>query len=223
MSRRGELSRARSLRRRAPTRQPRQRFLLFCEGMVTERDYFEHVRRVLKDYLLTIEVAKDRGDPLKLVEAAIEARNRADQSARRDRDDNLRYDQVWCIIDVDEHHRLDSALKLASTENIRVALSNPCFELWLLLHFVVWRAHLTTLVAQRELRKHLPDYDKHLDCRVIKGKYEIARSRAQELLSQHERNDVDGNTNPSSDVWRLVEELLAAARRAGASTEPPGL
>lgn len=213
MSRRGELSKAHSLKRRSPTRQPRQRFLVFCEGQVTERQYFEYIRRLLKDYLLTIEVAKDRGDPLKLVEAAVAARDGAAQHARRDRDDNLRYDQVWCVLDVDDHQRLDAALKLAAEEDIRVAVSNPCFEFWILLHYVECRAHLTTAATQRTLKKHLPDYDKRLDCRAIKGRYEIARSRAQDLAMQHERDDKDKNTNPSSDVWHLVDELLAAARR----------
>lgn len=214
MNRRGELSRARSLKRRRPTLQPRQKFLLFCEGQVTERNYFEYTRRALRDYLLTIEVSKELGDPLGLVKAAISARDRASARARRDRDDNLKYDQVWCILDVDGHSRLAPALKLASEENIRIALSNPCFERWLLLHFVARTAYLTTAAAQQQLKTHVQGYDKHLNCRVIEGKYETARLRAQKLAEQHERDGKLKNTNPSSDIWHLVDELLSAARRS---------
>lgn len=45
---------------------------------------------------------------------------------------------VWIAIDIDNRSdsQLSEIFKLArSSVNVHVALSNPCFELWLLLHF----------------------------------------------------------------------------------------
>lgn len=48
------------------------------------------------------------------------------------------YDEVWCVLDV-EHaahaETLTQAIALAGKHNIRLVLSNPSFEVWLLCHF----------------------------------------------------------------------------------------
>lgn len=51
------------------------------------------------------------------------------------------YDQRWLVLDVDHHHtgahrsNLQQVLDEARQRGYRVALSAPCFEVWLLLHF----------------------------------------------------------------------------------------
>jgi hypothetical protein len=50
-------------------------------------------------------------------------------------------DEVWCVFDVDEHPKLAEARDQANANGIQLAVSNPCFELWLLLHFQEHRAH----------------------------------------------------------------------------------
>ena len=37
--------------------------------------------------------------------------------------------------DVDEHPGISDAKQMARASGIKLAISNPCFELWLLLHF----------------------------------------------------------------------------------------
>lgn len=189
---------------------------------MTEPEYFQYIKRALRDSLLVVEVSRERGEPLRVVEAAVKAKARADLEARRRKDENLRFDEVWCVVDVDEHARLVDALHLADRNRVRVAVSNPCFELWVLLHFADQRGFVTVQDACARLRTHLNGYEKHIDCALLVGKYADALRRAQDLAVMHENNGSPVGANPSTDVWRLTEALLTAAASSGgrAAAEP---
>lgn len=192
---------------------------MLCEGSVTEPGYFAYIRSALRDSLIHIEVSRERGDPLRLVEAARDRRADAERRARRHKDDNLRYDEVWCVVDVDEHARLPAAEALAAREKIGIAVSNPCFELWALLHLVDHRAFITSESARNALRSFMPNYEKALDCAAIRGLYAVARGRANALREQHERNGRSPGWNPSTNVWVLVDKMLEAARKSRVRTK----
>lgn len=111
-----------ALRRRAPSRDPKSRFLIVCEGDVTERRYFTALRIHFKSL---IDLQFESGaTPKTLVEWA----------ARLKKEDPT-YDEVWCVFDIDEHPLVPEAKQQARDNQIDVAISNPNFELWLLLHF----------------------------------------------------------------------------------------
>ncbi|MDN5854008.1 MAG: RloB family protein, partial [Actinomycetia bacterium] len=74
---------------------------------------------------ISIEIDPEAGAPLTLVERAVE----------RSRDDEI--DECWCVYDVEwprNHPNLAQAWRLADRHGIRLAVSNPCFEIWLALH-----------------------------------------------------------------------------------------
>lgn len=75
------------------------------------------------------------GVPKTVVELAVKLKKESEGQARRRRDVNLRYDHIWCVFDIDEHPFVPEARQQARDNRIDVAVSNPCFELWLLLHF----------------------------------------------------------------------------------------
>ncbi|HYR11651.1 MAG TPA: RloB family protein, partial [Longimicrobium sp.] len=139
-------------------------------------------------------------------ERAVELRDAAEREARRARDVNLRFDEVWCVFDVDEHQRLEAALAEAERGGIHVAVSNPCFELWLLLHFVEQTAHLSTRQARDRLRKHLPGYDKHVRFDDLSAGYADALRRGVALDRRHEEAGSPGG-NPSSGMHQLTERI----------------
>lgn len=197
-----------SLRRRRPVREPRKRFLLFCEGEVTEPEYFRGWRRFLRNRLIEIEISPERGDPLRLVQRAVSAKAAAESQARQERDENLLYDEVWCVLDVDNHARLRSARELANQNGIYVTVSEPCFELWGLLHYQDQWAYIECSAVQGALERHLPYYDKRLEFDAIRPEYPRARGRAIALDERRARTGSD--SNPSTDVWRLVDGLLAS-------------
>jgi hypothetical protein len=207
MARRGSRREdGRNLRRRGPTRDPLPLILVVCEGKVTEPQYVDAFRIAQGANTVRVRVESPGGDPKALVERAVELRNEADREARRARDLNLRYDEVWCVFDVDQHRRLEDARGEATRSNIQLAVSNPCFELWLLLHFSDQTAHLSTKQARDRLRKHLPGYDKHIRFDDVSAGYADAMRRAQALDVRHAAACSHG-ANPSTGVHRLAERI----------------
>ncbi len=94
--------------------------------------------------------------PARLVREAAERAGLV-RSRRRIED----YDQVWCVLDVDTHETLEEALREAGRLGIHMAVTNPCFELWLLWHFEEVSRHVTAKglrerLAHHRVTKHLP-------------------------------------------------------------------
>lgn len=189
-----------ALRRHGPRREPLPRILIVCEGKCTEKEYFEHVGHVER----IPTVVKGGYKPKKLVEVALELKRVATDAAKRD--PNLRYDEVWCVFDVDDHPAIGEAKRQAQANGISVGISNPCFELWLLLHFQDQRRHIERDKAQRACKKHLPGYEKHPPCEKLLALYNDAARRAAELDKWHELNGKAG-ANPSTGVYKLVEKI----------------
>lgn len=198
-----------SLRRRAPRLEPRPRILILVEG-TTEAEYFDLTRR--EERLRLVEVVLDTrgGVPKTLVERAAEQKKQARRDARRMRDDNVAYDEVWCVFDVDEHPKLEDAKVQARDNDINIALSNPCFELWLLLHFHDQTAHVHRHQVQKRCASECVEgYAKHVTpevFRLLTERYADAVRRALALEAWHASRGTQGN-NPSTYVYKLTERL----------------
>lgn len=198
--------RDRRIGRNPAKRQPKHRILVVCEGKVTEPKYFQKLQHAFRNPLVHVEIHKQAGVPMTVVDRAIELNDEARQAARRNGDGFLNYDEVWCVFDVDEHPRLEKALKLAEDSGFQVALSNPCFELWALLHFRDQVQQVHRREVQGALKEILPKYDKELDFGRMHGGYEDAVKRAQSL--EKSANAVgDPRRNPSTSVYRLTEQI----------------
>lgn len=200
-------------KRRQEHRAPRQRFLVLSEGARTEPDYCRWLRDQLGSRLLRIEPKGGDGtsDPLRLVRKAVKLKADAAQRARREKDAFLAYDQVWCLVDVDDHTTLGQAAAEARKADIQLAVSNPCFELWALLHLEDRRGHIERNALRERLRVHMPDYDKQLRHDLLAGRVGQAVERAQHLDRLHADSSRAAGSNPSTGVWRLVEILLQEA------------
>lgn len=197
-------------------RERRLRFLICGEGEITETHYLRYLQRIFRGTIVSIEISPEHGDPWHLVEVAKAARLLANQEANRERDANPRFEQVWCLSDVDEHPKLSEARQAARDAGIRMAVTNPCFELWLLLHFQDQTASLERDEAPRRLRKYIAGYEKALDCAKIAKRYRAALARAQALDLMHAGNgSLPPNDNPSSGVPALVEALRQASEQSG--------
>lgn len=214
MARRGSArDGGRPLRRRAAFRDPLPLVLVVCEGAVTEREYLHGFKAAHGITTVRIEVVTPGGDPLATVEEAARRSENARREAERGGDPNLAYDEVWCVFDVDQHARLAAARALAARHEINLAVSNPCFELWLLLHFAEHAAHTSAAQARRLLRKHLPQYDKHLTFEHVGDGYADAVRRADALDRHHAKLGQEGE-NPSTGVYRLTEGIRQFGKEA---------
>lgn len=205
------MPRSSDLRRRRARRSPFPRFLIVCEGEKTEPGYFRHLRISAK---IPIDLhLEGPGKPKSLVEKAVELKREAEKRAHSQRDSTLLFDEVWCVFDIDEHPFVPEARQQAQDNQIFVAVSNPCFELWVLLHFEDQRKHIGRHAVQSRCRQHLPGYNKDLPCDKLMPGREEALRRAEDLWKWQEgRGNVGGN--PSTDVYRLVRKLLSL-RAAG--------
>jgi hypothetical protein len=185
--------------------------LVVCEGRVTEREYLEGLRLHFANRLVRVKYFGSGAVPITLVERAIASMSDAEEEALRQSDSNLRYDEVWCVYDVDDHHHLQEARDLANGNGINVAISNPCIELWLLLHFADQTAYLWRTEARRRLRAHVPDFDKHVDFKQYVTGYQDACRRATQLAARHGALGEDG-ANPSTSVSLLTEKIRQFGR-----------
>ncbi len=127
----GRLPRGRSTKKRSRGK----RYLIVTNGKVTEKEYFE---KLVDLYGLRGRVVIDKGaagrDPKTLVERAADLKAKEDREARKERFDS--WESVWAVTDVDGFSMF-AAQQLARQEAVGLAVSNPCFEVWLIDHMIV--------------------------------------------------------------------------------------
>lgn len=191
-------------RRRQETARPE--VLVLVEGEKTEDGYLLPLRRELRDHVL-ITVDARGGAPLTLVQRAVEAKRASEREAARGR--GRAYSDVWCAFDVDQHPNISGALALAATHGIEVVVSNPCIELWFILHFEDQTAFIDRHPAQARSAALLGCEKNLTDAATARlyAQYEEARQRAQALDAKHHGDGSPERSNPSTDIWRLVDHL----------------
>ncbi|MDQ2731040.1 MAG: RloB family protein [Armatimonadota bacterium] len=201
------------MERKQRKRDARPVVLIACEGTETEPIYFRAIFSELKLLRERLIFAPHQGPhPRSVVKAAVQARG----ILRAAKEWNDQIDHAWAVIDCDEHRqqsrkRWNDAVETARQQNIFLAVSNPSFELWYLLHYQDQSANLEREEARRLLKKYLPDYDKpdRLYPTPLKELTEAAIQRAK-VLEDHAREQALGEyTNPSTGVWKLVLNLRA--------------
>ena len=200
----------RPLKRTVATRTPRKTLLVFCEGQRTEPEYLEALKRQpsVRDVAavdLRIETSQAGRVPVTLVSIAADARKKA-------LDEEAEIDEFWCVFDVEwpqNHPGLKDAIERAHANNIELAISNPCFELWLILHFQDQRRWLDNDAARKLRGKIDGSNNKGLDAKKYMPGADVAAGRAVELDKLHLGNGtLFPDNNPSSGMHRL----LAAVR-----------
>ena len=133
----------------------RRKIHIFTEGAKTEVQYFGHWYQLYRESLLVV-LDPFHGVPRSLVEKAATRR-------RLDRRQGQIADEYWCVFDIDEHRRVPEAIDMAQANEIRLAISNPCIELWFILHFRDQNAHIERSRAQSESKKLLECEKKPLE------------------------------------------------------------
>ncbi len=186
--------RNRKTARRATSLTQRKIVLIVCEGKETEPQYFNGLRVDCKNPRVTIKIANEHGVPRTIVEIAKTHKHQFD------------YDSVWCVFDVDEHPNIPDARQMARDNGIKLAISNPCFELWLLLHFTEPPGCHDRKMIKRRLKGYIEGYDKKVDFGMLKPGLEDALRRAKRLDKQ--AGDLGKpDCNPTTGVYRLVEVI----------------
>lgn len=199
---------ARSRRRKPGRPEPfldsKPRILVVAEGEKTEKQYLEGFWKACRNPRVSIKVADEQGVPMTLVKTAKQYKQEAKQDAAREKDENLAYDSVWCMFDIDEHPNVGNAKEMARDNNIDLAISNPCIELWLLLHFRDNPGMQHRDKIEQMLKKHVPGYNKTVDYDKYSNGYSQAVSRAERMDNLAIEADEPGR-NPTTGVYELTE------------------
>ncbi len=197
------------MRRRVGVRTPKRTFLVFCEGERTEPEYLEALKRerAVHDAAavdVRIDWATTGSAPITLVTAAANARAMADA-------EESEIDEVWCIFDVEwptNHPKLVDAIDLAQRSGVKLAISNPCFELWLALHFTDCSRWLNNSQARRARRGHDAAEGKGLAGKTYMPLRIQASDRARSLDAKHIADGTEfPHDNPSSGMHRFLDAV----------------
>ena len=120
---------------------------------------------------------------------------------------------AFCTIDTDtdksKQVQIDRAFKLADKNNIKLLLSNPCFEIWFLQHFRYSTKYLSNEEVLKELTTYIPEYKKKSSVYDLIGKdQDDAIKRAKQLEKYHAELGIKQNSiecNPSTAVYKVLE------------------
>ena len=184
------------------TRNYKKLFIIASEGEVTEPSYFQLINNC--QTIVSVKCLKrSQSSPLYVLK-------KLEQYIK---EEGLRStDEAWLVVDVDEWPEndlivLDTWSK--KKENYGLAISNPCFEFWLLLHFHdPCTKNITASACTRELSKRIASYK---DCkRILPNQFN--REHIHEAIRR--ARSCDGNpmqpipSLPGSRVYKLVQKII---------------
>lgn len=200
------------LSRRAAVREPKFALLVFCEGQNTEPLYIDAFARAHGNQLVRLEIVAPAGVPMTIVAKAKEAKARLAKS----KNSFEQFDQVWAVFDRDEHPQVEQALSQAEAAGLKVGYSNPCFEVWLLLHRDEFDAPDGRHEVQKKYAALDKSYDpkgaKSLDFATLSSGYQNAKRRA-ERMRERRKEEGDPRREPYTDVDVLTELIIANGRK----------
>lgn len=190
---------------------PYAKVLIVCEGEKTEPNYFQGLRDYYGLNTANVEVCGEcDSNPMSLFRYA-------KQRYREEKDAGDAFDRVYCVFDKDTHadyaQALDAIRRMTPKETYFAITSVPCFEYWLLLHFVPTTRPYNALPGNSacnqvlaELKNNLPEYEKGSDTVFLSliDLLAFAKANAARGLRVAELNSTD---NPSTRVHLLVDFL----------------
>lgn len=208
-------------RRGSKPRRTKPVILIVTEGEKSEPKYFEHFRTRQNNVEVRVVPNSKNGsktDYLNLIRKA----------SRICKDDDLSPksgDSVWIVADGDVNYQAADAIKkknealtqaraTAEKEAYSLLISNPCFELWYLLHLRYTTAHLPDYDAVKKALEQagIKDYEKHNDLYEQLASETIEAIKRAKRLETHQVENgftlpLGIDANPFTEVYRLVEKL----------------
>ncbi len=183
------------------SRSYKRRFLLICEGDVTEPDYFNQLRMLYRDSLIELKcLNRQHSGPHSLIKRANQAKH-----------DLQKGDELWIILDVDEWTD-DQFMALekwsSQQENYHVAVSKPCFEIWLIFHEKNPN-NCSKKACQAYFERNIASGEKGLRANwLTPDKLQVAISRAKARDTRPQGIVPDA---PTSRVYLLIENIDEAS------------
>jgi hypothetical protein len=208
-----------SWQRKQNTRDERKMLIIACEDEKSSKLYFEAIfndlkrnHAIAKDSLV---FAKRLGtDPENVVKSVLEHK------------DYEAFDERWVVIDRDEvmlkktggtggfsEEQFNSALKNAKNNKpeIKVAYANPCFEIWVLLHYEYYDTAINREALNEKLESEKGYIKSELFTPLLDPNLQAVAIRNSKQLIQSWENSqgeaIPATDNPSTTIHKLVELL----------------
>ena len=197
-----------SKKRNKQSRKEKPMIIITAEGRnETEARYFSNFRTADCPYIIKFHKAGHLTDPTKLAES-IRKRWDAEEA------DVRTGDMAFVVVDLDNKESKAEEIQQLEAKNRveKFIVSNPCFEIWYLLHYEYsTRSYMNADAVIKELKKHYSGYEKTSDMHpLLKDKMDEAIVRAERLENYHsaeEHQHPDVNCNPYTDVHKLVKMI----------------
>lgn len=201
------MGRIREIERRASGSRKRKPVVyLVCEGSETEIRYFRKFR------------SRECNIDIVPIPSQYKAADKLVQKAKATIGQSPYYpdegDIIWCVFDRDENTNamLTKAKQTAIREGYQIAFSNPCFEVWFLLHFAKQTAPVENCEATIRLLKkkgRLEQYEKNKEVfDLLKQLQEIAIERAQERVTALQEEHIEVLSRESNPVTTVAELVV---------------
>lgn len=171
------------------------------EGAKTEVEYFKLLNHLQESTKITVVKKKaSASSPVDVLGAMKKHMRNAGLSPS---------DEVWLVVDRDSwpENNLNQLYQWTQAAEQRgLALSNPNFEYWLLLHFEDAVSSLTGPRCLSQLKKHLPKYDKG----IPRGKIGLPQIRC--AIERARRQDTppcqDWPRRTGTTVYLIVQKVI---------------
>ena len=201
----------RDLNRRKAKRSSYEKILIVCEGAKTEPNYFNEIIDIYEINSANVVVdGKCGSSPKSVFEHALKK-----YDAEKKKGDP--FDRVYCVYDKDSHpsyKETQDKIIRKKPKNIFYSVSSvPCFEYWLLLHFVYSTKPYESVNGLsageqvfNELTAHMPDYSKGKKdtFSILLDQFDTAKSNAIRANRTASQSDTD---NPSTQIHELISFL----------------
>ncbi len=178
-------------------------FIIATEGKKTEPAYFR----------MGIFKSRERPVSIKVLNRGGGSSPKAvlDEMGKHLRDyQRKKGDEAWLVVDRDQWKKehLELLYEWSRSDSYKnLAVSNPQFEYWLLLHFEDGKKVYNKSECLRRLRKYMPDYDKS---KLPEGKFTVTgvksatnRGKLQDSPPCTKWPDKTGTT-----VYRITEKII---------------
>ena len=161
-------------------------FFVFCEGE-TEIAYVKFLRSL---YRAPIQVIPKKGKSNISEDFIVKSKNEYVQTEQ---------DKVFLMYDLDVDGMIEQLQKISNAE---LLVSNPCVELWFLLHYQEQKTEISSDKCIKKLQKFSKEYKKGTlseeEKEVFAKNKKLAVERAKAL---------DVFSNPSTTIYRLLDLL----------------
>jgi hypothetical protein len=208
-------------KRKQEKRSAKRVLRIFCEGEKTEplylKGYIQDRTESARKRVIQIEATR-KNTPVQLVKEACKF---------LDGPASIAGDEVWVVYDREAAGKYSEELhaqayEMARRRGINVALSNVCFEYWVLLHFIdttspyssfddlIQRSPLNQFFVRQFGEKYSKASGKLYD--LLKPFIDDARKRAQSLCAHMEKAAPNGkdkpfHLNPYTNIHELLDNI----------------